>query len=255
MAVLFPDLYNELIRLLDQGKMSIHKAYFEMERIEARRKFLESLSTGPQTIPNDKQALLLNKDFRATSEQIRSNSVNMIFSDPAYSEQYLPLYGDLGSFSMRVLKEGGSLVVYASQLYLDRVMEILKAAGLKYWWEISVEHAGSSSCVHSRGVMVEHKVLLWFVKGNAPIKAASYVKDVIKSKAPSKAFHAWEQSTEEALYIISHLTFEHAVICDPMMGSGTTGVAALSTGRRFVGCEIDPKAFVVAKKRIASAAA
>jgi 16S rRNA G966 N2-methylase RsmD len=252
MAALFPDSYSEIIRLMDQGTMSVHKGYLQMERIEARRKFIESLSTGPNTLPNDQQVLLLNNDFRNTPEQIRANSISMVITDPPYSEQFLPLYGELGSFSMRGLREGGSLIVYASQPYLDRVIELIKAQGLKYWWQISVVHAGRLCCVHARGVMVEHKVLLWFVKGKAPVRAPSYIKDLLRSKAPSKAFHVWEQSTIEASYIISHLTFEHATICDPMMGSGTTGVAALSSGRRFVGCEIDRKSFIIAKQRIAS---
>ena len=42
------------------------------------------------------------------------------------------------------------------------------------------------------------------------------------------------------------------VICDPYMGSGTTGVAAIRQGRRFVGCEIDPRHFETAVRRIKS---
>jgi hypothetical protein len=38
------------------------------------------------------------------------------------------------------------------------------------------------------------------------------------------------------------------------MGSGTTGVAALQLGRKFIGCEIDPKYFAIAEKRISQAA-
>jgi len=34
------------------------------------------------------------------------------------------------------------------------------------------------------------------------------------------------------------------------MGSGTTGVACIQTGRRFIGCEIDPGYFAIAKRRI-----
>lgn len=41
------------------------------------------------------------------------------------------------------------------------------------------------------------------------------------------------------------------IILDPFMGSGTTGVAALSMGRKFIGIEIDPDYFAVACERIA----
>jgi site-specific DNA-methyltransferase (adenine-specific)/modification methylase len=43
---------------------------------------------------------------------------------------------------------------------------------------------------------------------------------------------------------------ERAMICDPYMGSGTTGVAAVRLGRRFIGIEIEPKYFEIARKRI-----
>lgn len=43
------------------------------------------------------------------------------------------------------------------------------------------------------------------------------------------------------------------VICDPFMGSGTTGVAAARYGRQFIGIEIDPKHFETACRRIRDA--
>jgi DNA modification methylase len=39
-------------------------------------------------------------------------------------------------------------------------------------------------------------------------------------------------------------------IFDPFMGSGTTGVACVQTGRNFIGCEIDEGYFKIAEKRI-----
>jgi DNA modification methylase len=42
-------------------------------------------------------------------------------------------------------------------------------------------------------------------------------------------------------------------ILDPFMGSGTTGVACVQTGRNFIGIEIDPGYFAIAKKRIEEA--
>jgi site-specific DNA-methyltransferase (adenine-specific)/modification methylase len=39
-------------------------------------------------------------------------------------------------------------------------------------------------------------------------------------------------------------------ILDPFMGSGTTGVACIQTGRKFIGIEIDPGYFELAKQRI-----
>jgi site-specific DNA-methyltransferase (adenine-specific) len=42
-------------------------------------------------------------------------------------------------------------------------------------------------------------------------------------------------------------------ILDPFMGSGTTGVAAVKLGRKFIGIEIDPKYFDIACRRISEA--
>lgn len=42
-------------------------------------------------------------------------------------------------------------------------------------------------------------------------------------------------------------------ILDPFMGSGTTGVAAVKLGRKFIGIEIEPKYFEIACKRISEA--
>lgn len=44
-------------------------------------------------------------------------------------------------------------------------------------------------------------------------------------------------------------------ILDPFMGSGTTGVACVKTGRRFIGIEIEPKYFNIAVQRIKAALA
>ena len=44
-------------------------------------------------------------------------------------------------------------------------------------------------------------------------------------------------------------------VLDPFTGSGTTGVACVNTGRRFIGIELDPQYFQIAENRIQEAAA
>ena len=46
---------------------------------------------------------------------------------------------------------------------------------------------------------------------------------------------------------------EGATILDPFMGSGTTGVACVQTGRNFIGIEIDRNYYEIAEKRIKEA--
>jgi len=55
-------------------------------------------------------------------------------------------------------------------------------------------------------------------------------------------------------WIVERTTRKGDTIFDPFMGSGTTGVACVQLGRNFIGCEIDPKYFAIAEKRIKQAA-
>lgn len=47
-------------------------------------------------------------------------------------------------------------------------------------------------------------------------------------------------------------TFRDDVVLDPFMGSGTTAIAAMREGRRYVGYEMDPEYVALAEKRIAA---
>ena len=55
-----------------------------------------------------------------------------------------------------------------------------------------------------------------------------------------------------ALYewLIKTYTNENDLVLDPCFGSGTTAIACINTGRRFVGFERDTKFFQIAKDRI-----
>ena len=52
------------------------------------------------------------------------------------------------------------------------------------------------------------------------------------------------------LYLISKLTVENQIVFDPMMGTGTTGIAALKLKRQFLGMEKDVETFEDAKRNI-----
>ena len=53
--------------------------------------------------------------------------------------------------------------------------------------------------------------------------------------------------------IINKFTHPGDVILDPFMGSGSTGVAAIRLGRRFIGIEQDQRFFDIATMRISDA--
>lgn len=66
-----------------------------------------------------------------------------------------------------------------------------------------------------------------------------------------------EHPTQKPIRLMSELvslfSSEGQVVCDPFMGSGTTGVACLGLGRRFVGIELNRKYFDLACERLEAA--
>ena len=54
-------------------------------------------------------------------------------------------------------------------------------------------------------------------------------------------------------YLVKTYTNPGEIVVDNCFGSGTTGVACVHTGRRFIGIEIEPCYFEIAKERIATA--
>lgn len=55
--------------------------------------------------------------------------------------------------------------------------------------------------------------------------------------------------------LVSDYSRVGGTVLDTHMGAGTTGVACVKSGRKFIGCEIDPAAFDIACKRIEQAVA
>lgn len=62
--------------------------------------------------------------------------------------------------------------------------------------------------------------------------------------------HPTQKPTELCEYLIKTYSNEGDVVLDNCMGSGTTGVACVSTNRGFIGIEMDDKYFEIAKERI-----
>ena len=65
-----------------------------------------------------------------------------------------------------------------------------------------------------------------------------------------KDAHDWQQSLAEAEYYIGTLCPAGGIVVDPMLGSGTSGVAAVQLGMEFVGIECDSGSFAAAQERL-----
>ena len=81
------------------------------------------------------------------------------------------------------------------------------------------------------------------------------VKSVWTGPAPTPTDR--EHPTQKPIglmkWAVSNTVALGAVCCDPFMGSGTTGVAAVQMGRKFIGIEREEKYFQIACKRIEDA--
>lgn len=81
----------------------------------------------------------------------------------------------------------------------------------------------------------------------------NYPKSVIRFQSESRPQHPTQKPVALMEYLIVTYTEQDETILDFTMGSGTTGVAAANTGRKFIGIELDKNYFEIAQKRINNA--
>lgn len=195
---------------------------------------------------------LYNGDFVDKSKLIPDNSVDLIFTDPPYTNltKSLDIYRNLGNIAMRVLKDGASLVTFIGTYDLPKFVNTLVDTGLNYHWIICVSYNGTHTTMYQRRIFVYMKPLIWLRKGKKLAEGVQSVNDLIDSKLSDKRYHNMQQSTIEAEYVMSRLTVKNQLILDPFLGSGTFGEAALKLGRKFIGIEFDKKNFEIARRRI-----
>ena len=76
-----------------------------------------------------------------------------------------------------------------------------------------------------------------------PVSIQQFQKD-------NKPIHPTQKPVALLEYLIKTYTLEGETVLDNCMGSGSTGVACVNTGRNFIGIEKDDKYFDIAEKRI-----
>lgn len=76
-----------------------------------------------------------------------------------------------------------------------------------------------------------------------------YPRSVLKFKR-ERGLHPTQKPVDLFQYLIETYTTEGSIVLDSCMGSGTTAVASIKSGRRFVGFETEPKYIEIANERI-----
>ena len=216
----------------------------EKSNERAERKHFELADEMPADV-----CKLFQADIRDGLPKIADNSIDFIITDPPYPKEYIPLYGDLSKVAARVLKDGGSLVCMVGQSYLPDVINELAKFMTYHWCMCYLTLGGQSPQLFQKRTNSFWKPLIWLVKGKY---TGDWIGDVLKSPANNndKRFHEWGQSIGGMLDIVQRFTDPNQIILDPFVGGGTTGVAAVMTGRKFIGADVNQNCLTTTENRI-----
>lgn len=216
---------------------------------------------------------------------LETNSINLIFADPPYNlsgEGYLTtqngkvaklhkgnwdIIEDIHLFNekwikecIRVLSEEGTIWISGTLHNHPSVGVILKKLGL---WIINdvIWHKRNSTPLLSKNRLAPSTELIWVASKTKKyffnydlakkLNGGKQMKNLWEINAEKhKTIHPTEKPETLLERIILIASKEGDTVLDPFMGSGTTGVVAKRLNRKFIGFEIDPKYFEIAKNRI-----
>ena len=227
---------------------------------------------------------LLNGDCLELMKTIPDGSVDMVLTDPPYGttrckwDSVIP-FEPMWEHLKRVTKKSGAIVMMASQPFTSALV-MSNVRMFKYEWAWQKE-AGTGLLNAKRQPLRDHEQVVVFYKKpptynpqwgvGKPYKQKKggetdcydnsgevvtesdgrrYPKTVLKFPRDKGKVHPTQKPVALMEYLIKTYTNEGETVLDFTMGSGTTGVAAKSLGRDFIGIELDENYFQIAKERI-----
>jgi len=180
--------------------------------------------------------------------------VDAVVTDPPYGISYKPLRGSNGSKMWGDATVRGDDAPFDPSLFLGYPAVILWGA-----------NNFAARLPYSNGWLIWDKCprgpRVGFVYSHCEMAWTNFLGRVQKfalewegSARNGESFeHPTQKSTDLMRWCIKLLPPPATLILDPFMGSGTTGVAAVKLGRKFIGIEIEPKYFEIACRRIQAA--
>ena len=201
------------------------------------------------------QIQLRHGDFREVLRDLRGQ-VDAIITDPPYLAEYLPLYGELAQLAAQLLRPHGVLVVMTPHLHLPEVLNRM-TPHLRYRWCCTYHMGDTKANVSAAKIATTWKPLLLYVRDDAEnlrfVCSDHFSGARGTSDGVEKTLHHWQQSLDGFMQIVERFTEPNELVVDPFLGSGTTAVACVGLGRRFVGCDIDAGAVAIARRRVQNA--
>lgn len=145
--------------------------------------------------------------------------------------------------------------VFVDWRNLPALTDALQMSGW-VWRGIVVWNKGNSRNVPGR-FRNDCEYIVWGSNGNLPLNrscaSTNLPGDYKVSPVKSNKKHHQTEKPIELLEKLLAICSTGGTVLDPFMGSGSTGVAAVNTGRSFIGMELDIGYFETAQKRIAEA--
>jgi len=156
----------------------------------------------------------------------------------------------------RILRNGGTCIIFFDLWKISHLKEQLESVKFKQlrfieWIKTNPQpvNSGINYLTNCR------EIALLAIKKSKPTFNSKYDKGIYEYPiyGGKDRFHP----TQKSLPLFEELILKHSnegdVVLDCFLGSGTTAVAALATGRKFIGCELDEGYFQKAHARIAEA--
>ena len=183
-------------------------------------------------------------------------SVDAVITDPPYGVQKATWDEEIPPIEIwrevkRITRNGASVLVFGGIKLMPNVMERLGEL-FEYQWVIAWYKSNAMQFGKTGYSVLD--IALWYANGKAVAKEKKrdvIVEPIIPSQ--NNFGHPTPKPIRVMRHMVECLTKPGDTILDPFMGSGTTGVACVQTGRNFIGIEIDPTYFAIAEKRIAEA--
>lgn len=209
-------------------------------------------------------------DCRELLARMPGGSADMALTDPPYGIGYrsnrrkdgahrnrIAGDNDLGAVRAasrqlhRVLKPDSALFMFADRDRQGEVCEILRRAGFRIKNRI-VWDKGNHTAGDCRGAFgFRYEILILAVKGRPLIRGERH-DDIWRFPrvAGQKLVHQNEKPVALLERAIESMSDPGDLVIDPFLGSGSTGEACALAGRRFLGCEIDPRYYGPACERL-----
>ena len=156
----------------------------------------------------------------------------------------------------RVLKPGGTCIIFFDLWKITPLKDQLESAKFKQirfieWLKTNPQPINSkvnylTNC---------REIALLGIKKSKPTFNSSYDKGIYEYpiQGGKDRFHPTQKNTKMFQELIEKHSNEGDLVLDCFMGSGTTAIAAMNTGRKFTGCELDKEYFTKSMERIQNA--